>query len=154
MAYSKTEEKVLALARPIAQENGCYVYDIEYVKEGKSFFLRVYVDKKDDRISIDECEIISRALSTALDEADPIKENYLLEVSSPGIERKLRNPEHFEMYLGETVDIGLFKSINGEKSVTGLLKSFLDGCITIELQGEDVSIMQSETTFVKLHFDF
>ena len=154
MAYSKLEKMVIEMAEPIAAANDCYIYDVEYIKEGGVRYLRIYADKENVGISIDECEIINRALGEELDKCDPIKENYILEVSSPGIERKLRNPEHFEMYLGETVDIGLFKGINGEKSVTGLLKSFLDGCITVELQGEDVSIMQSETTFVKLHFDF
>ena len=154
MTYSKLEQKLLEMATPIAQENGCYIYDIEYVKEGKTRFLRIFADKEDGGISLDECEAISRALSQKLDENDPISENYILEVSSPGIERRLRTPEHFEKYLGETIDIGLYQAQNGSKLLSGKLIKFEDGKITIETENEEQSIMQSETTSVKLHFDF
>ena len=110
--YSKTEKTVLDMAIPVAKEQGCFVYDVEYVKEGNSWFLRVYVDREGG-ITIDECEAISRELSSILDKNDPISNNYFLEVSSPGIERKLRQDEHFEMYKGELVDIGLYKAYNG-----------------------------------------
>ena len=102
--YSKTEKAVMDMVNPIAEQNGCFVYDVEYVKEGNSWFLRVYVDREGG-ITIDECETISRELSSVLDKNDPISNNYFLEVSSPGIERKLRQEKHFEMYKGETVDI-------------------------------------------------
>lgn len=154
MIYSKLELKILELATPIAKENGCYIYDLEYVKEGKSRTLRIFADKESDRISLDECEAISRKISEALDISDPIPENYVLEVSSPGIERRLRTPEHFEKYLGETIDIGLYKAIEGSKFMTGKLISFENEKITIETNNSEMSIMQSETTSVKLHFDF
>ena len=124
MAYSKLELKILELAKPIAAENGCYIYDLEYIKEGKSRVLRIYADKESDGISLDECEAISRKISEVLDKSDPISENYMLEVSSPGIERRLRNPEHFEKYLGETIDIGLYQAINGSKTLSGKLIFF------------------------------
>ena len=123
MAYSKTEQIAYELAERIAENFECYIYDVEYVKEGTLKFLRIYADK-DGGISIDDCEKISRELSTVLDEKDPIKENYILEVSSPGIERKLTKKEHFEKYTGEVVDINLFKQINGSKQLSGILKSF------------------------------
>ncbi len=154
MSYSKLEQRIIDLATPVAQENGCYIYDVEYAKEGKSRTLRIFADKEEGGISLDECEAISRRMSDLLDECDPIRENYMLEVSSPGIERRLRTPEHFEKYVGRTIDIGLYKAVNGEKAISGVLKGFEDEKITLEVQGEDVSIMQSETTIVKLHFDF
>ena len=154
MTYSKLELKLLELAKPIAEENGCYIYDLEYVKEGKTRFLRIFADKEEGGISLDECEAISRAVSQVLDESDPINENYILEVSSPGIERRLRTPIHFERYLGKTIDIGLYKAQNGSKLLSGKLLAFDDGKITIETENESQSIMQSETTGVKLHFDF
>lgn len=153
MAYSKLETGILEMAIPIAKECGCYIYDIEYAKEGKSRYLRIFADK-DGGISLDDCEAISRRMSDALDEKDPIKENYVLEVSSPGIERKLKNPEHFESYIGEIVEIGLFKPINDSKTILAELVGFEEGKITVSLDGEEMSIMQSETTYVKLHFEF
>lgn len=153
MAYSKTEEAVFNLAEPIAKENGCFIYDIEFVKEGGLYFLRVYADK-DGGINLDECEVISRALSDKLDESDPIKQNYYLEVSSPGIERKLKTKEHFERYIGEKIDIGLYKAIDKSKQLTAVLTGFDNGIITVDKNGETIEIPQKETTFVKIHFDF
>ncbi len=153
MAYSKTESITLELAEPIAKECGCFIYDVEFVKEGGIYFLRVYADK-DGGISLDECEKISRALSEALDKRDPIKENYYLEVSSPGIERKLKTPEHFERYIGETVDVGLYKAIGGSKQITAELAGFNDGVISLKMADETLEIPQKETTVVKLHFEF
>ena len=154
MSYSKLEQKIIDLATPVAQENGCYIYDVEYAKEGKSRTLRIFADKEEGGISLDECEAISRRMSDILDECDPIRENYMLEVSSPGIERRLRTSQHFQKYIGRVVDMGLYKAIDGEKTISGVLKGFDGEKITLEVQGEDMSIMQSETTIVKLHFDF
>ncbi len=153
MAYSKTEESVFNIAEPIAKENGCFIYDIEFVKEGGLYFLRVYADKEGG-INLDECEVISRALSDKLDEKDPIKQNYYLEVSSPGIERKLKTKEHFDRYIGEKIDIGLYKAIDKSKQLTAVLTGFEDGIITVDKNGEEIKISQKETTFVKIHFDF
>lgn len=154
MAYSKLEKLIVEMATPIAEANGCYVYDVEYVKEGGARYLRIYADKEETGISIDECEIINRALGEALDIKDPIKENYILEVSSPGIERKLKTPEHFLKYLGRIVDIGLYQAIDGSKALTGELKAYADEKITVALGENEISIAISDTTFVKLHFDF
>ena len=153
MAYSKTEKKVWELAEPITVQEECFIYDVEYVKEGGVWFLRVYIDK-DGGVSLDECEAVSRALSTVLDEADPIQQNYYLEVSSPGIERKLKTKEHFDRYIGETIDIGLYKAINKSKQLTGKLISFEDDVITVEVGGESFELPLKETTGVKLHFEF
>ncbi len=153
MAYSKIETTVIDMAKPITDALGCFVYDVEFVKEGGVYFLRVFADR-DGGIDLDTCESISRRLSDALDISDPIKQNYYLEVSSPGIERKLKTKEHFERYIGETIDVGLYKAIGGSKQLTCTLKGFEDGVILVENCGETIKIAQKETTFVKIHFDF
>lgn len=154
MAYSKTEQAVYQLAEPIAKAEGAYLYDVEFVKEGGIWFLRVYADKEEGGISLDECEAISRKLSDALDQTDPISQNYYLEVASPGIERKLKTEAHFQRYMGEIVDIGLYKAVNGSKQVTGILKNYDGEKIQVEVGGEDLEFTLKETTVVHLHFDF
>ena len=153
MAYSKIEQLCFELAEPIAKENDCYIYDIEYVKEGSVRFLRIFADR-DGGISLDECEAISRALSTVLDKKDPIKENYFLEVSSPGIERKLKTPEHFKKYLGETVDLSFYKPFNGQKQLTATLIDYENDKIKIDYEESCFEIPMSDISSAKLHFDF
>ncbi len=154
MAYSKIEKLIIELATPIAQGISCYIYDVEYVKEGGAWYLRVYADKEEGGISIDECEIINRALGDELDKADTIRENYILEVSSPGIERKLKTPEHFKKYIGHIVDIGLYKAVDGSKTLAGELTGYEDDGFTVKIGENETKLAVSDTTFVKLHFDF
>lgn len=154
MAYSKIEKMVIEMATPIAEANSCYIYDVEYVKEGGVWYLKVYADKEEAGISIDECELINRALGDELDRADTIRENYILEVSSPGIERKLKTPEHFKKYTGRIVDVGLYKAIDGSKALTGVLVNYADDSITVKAGENEIGLAVNETTFVKLHFDF
>ena len=154
MAYSKTEKAVIALAEPIVAKEGAYLYDVEFVKEGGIWFLRVYADKENGSISLDECEAISRRLSDVLDKEDPISQNYYLEVSSPGIERKLKTDAHFQAYLGSLVDVGLYKAIAGTKQLTGTLKDYDGETIRLAVEDEVYEIPLKETTVVHLHFDF
>ena len=154
MAYSKLEKLIIEMAMPIAEANECYIYDVEYVKEGGARYLRVFADKEESGISINECEIINRALGEELDKHDPIKETYILEVASPGIERKLRTPGHFEKYTGRTVDVGLYQAIDGSKSISGVLKKYENDTIVIDTGEKEVLLSLKDTTFVKLHFDF
>lgn len=153
MAYSKTETAVWQLAEPIAAESGFYIYDIEYIKEGGLWFLRVYIDK-DGGITMDECETFSRTLSDTLDEADPISVNYYLEVSSPGIERRLKTEAHFRRYIGSVIDISLYKAVNGSKLITGILKKYENNEITVEADDEDILLPLSSVSKANLHFDF
>ncbi len=153
MAYSKTETAVWQLAEPIAAESGFYIYDIEYIKEGGLWFLRVYIDK-DGGITMDECEAFSRTLSDTLDEADPISGNYYLEVSSPGIERRLKTEAHFRRYIGSVIDISLYKAVNGSKLITGILKKYENNEIAVEADGEDILLPLSSVSKANLHFDF
>lgn len=154
MAYSKTESTALKIAEPIAQKNGCFVYDVEFVKEGGLYYLRIYIDREEG-VDLDMCEKVSREISVLLDESDPISQNYYLEVSSPGIERKLRTPEHFKRYIGSVVDVGLYKTLNGSKLLTGVLSEFVEDEISVKMTDESVIRLNlKETSFVKLHFDF
>ena len=154
MGYSKIEQIAVQIAQPIAEKNGCYLYDVEFVKEGGMYFLRIFVDKEEQPISLDECEVISRAFSEEIDKTDPIQQNYYLEVCSPGIERKLRTEEHFRRYLGEMVDIGFYKAVQGAKMMTAVLKDYQNGQLMVENEQGTFVFEQRETTYVKLHFDF
>ena len=155
MKKSNVCAAVADLAAPIAEANGCEIYDIEFVKEGSDYYLRVFIDMADSErsVSLDECEAVSRALSDVLDKADPIEQAYMLEVSSPGLDRALKTPEHFAKFIGSKVDIGLYKAVNGAKVITGNLVSFEDKTITLDLNGESFTIAQAETTYVKLSLE-
>lgn len=146
---------VYAIAEPIADKNGCRIYDIEFKKEGSDYFLRVFIDMKDaeKKVSLDECEAVSRELSDVLDEKDPIEQAYMLEVSSPGLDRALKTKEHFEMFIGSKIDMGLYKAVDGAKVITGDLISFDDGVIKVSTQKGEFSIKQAETTFVRLSLE-
>ena len=144
------------LVTPIAQKNGCTVYDVEFKKEGSDYYLRVFIDMADQEknVSLEECEAVSRELSDALDSADPIEQAYMLEVSSPGIDRHLRKPEHFSRYIGSEVEIGLYKAVDGSKRITAILKAFDNGVITAETESGKITLNQSETTSVRLSIKF
>ena len=124
MAKKKISELVKELTGDFLLENGLELYHCEFVKEGRDWFLRVYIDKHDpdSYVSTDDCEMVSRFLSDRLDEEDPIAQNYYLEVSSPGMDRILYEPEHFEKFKGKQVEVKLYKAINGRKVFTGTLQ--------------------------------
>ena len=131
MAKKKITDVVAELSEDFLTENGYELYNTEFVKEGRDWFLRVYIDKlqaagqaEPQYISTEDCEKVSRFLSEKLDEADPIEQNYYLEVSSPGMDRPLVRPEHYERYVGEEVEIRLYKAIDGVKNIHGVLESF------------------------------
>ncbi|UOQ47838.1 ribosome maturation factor RimP [Gracilibacillus caseinilyticus] len=123
----QTEEFVT----PILEELSLELVDIVYEKEGPNWFLRVYIDK-DGGVDIEECGLVSEKLSTKLDEADPIKEAYFLEVSSPGVERPLKKSEDFEKHVGHHVYVKLYEPVAGEKEFTGDLTHFENGYATIQ----------------------
>lgn len=124
------EEKVNNLLQDTINSLGYSIYDVEYVKVGKDFYLRIYIDKETG-IDLNDCEKVSNAISDILDEADLIKEQYFLEVSSPGIERILRKDKHLNENIGKTVEVKLFKPIEKQKQYVGEL---------IEFDAEKVSI--------------
>ncbi len=139
------------------EENGMKLYDCEFLKEGSAKFLRIYVDKTDGTyVGTDDCEKVSRYMSEKLDAEDIISDdNYYLEVSSPGLSRTLSKPEHFAEYIGRNVDVKLYKAVNGNKLITGTLKSFDDGKITVVDDGGLEHIFeQKEYAKVNLTFEF
>ncbi|GHH96559.1 ribosome maturation factor RimP [Neobacillus kokaensis] len=130
---SKVTEVVEGLAAPICQELEIELVEIEYVKEGKSWFLRVYIDK-DNGVDIEDCGLVSERLSEKLDEIDPIPHNYFLEVSSPGAERPLKKHKDFERAIGKNVFIKTYEPIDGEKSFEGTLLEFDGQIVKVEIK--------------------
>lgn len=127
------KERTTELMEPILAEKNLDLFDIEYVKEGPNWFLRVYIDKEDG-VSIDECEFVSNQLSELLDQEDFIPGSYMLEVSSPGVERPLKSKQDFQNSVGKHIYVSLYAPVDGEKVYEGLLKSFNNEIATIEYQ--------------------
>ncbi|SHE84318.1 ribosome maturation factor RimP [Caldanaerobius fijiensis DSM 17918] len=151
---SKIERIAMDLLEPYIEDKDIEVVDIEYVKEGKDWYLRVYIDKPEG-ISIEDCEDLSRYLSDRLDEVDPIKHKYILEVSSPGIERPLKKPKDYERFKGEKIYVKLYQPVDGRKEFVGLLKDYRDGNVYIEIvQGEIMAIPLEKISLARLHFEF
>jgi len=146
---AKVTEIVAALAAPVVEENGCTLWDVEYVREGGEWFLRLYIDKTGG-VSIQDCEAISRPVSDLLDEADPIEGSYTFEVSSAGLERALKKPEHFEACMGQMVDLKLYRPVDGSKERTGVLDGYQDGAVTVD----GVTFEKKDVAAVRLHVSF
>ncbi len=123
-------EKVFGLIKETVEAEGVELWDVRFVKEGASHYLRVFIDKPEG-ISINDCTDVSHAIDPIIDEADPIDVSYYLEVSSPGLQRELSRSEHFEKMLGKAIRVKLFKAIDGKKEFSGVLKAY-DGSVTLE----------------------
>ncbi|TRZ38687.1 ribosome maturation factor RimP [Niallia circulans] len=130
---SKVTGIVEEMVNPILDELNLELVDIEYVKEGPNYFLRVFIDK-DNGVDIDECAAVSEKLSEKLDEVDPIPENYFLEVSSPGAERPLKKDKDFQKAIGKNVHIKTYEPIDNEKTFEGILTSFDGNVVTVEVK--------------------
>ena len=148
------EQKTEEILNPIIEEYGFELVDVEYVKEGSTWYPRAYIDKPGG-ISIDDCEAVSRRLSDILDEKDYIDEAYILEVSSPGLGRPLRKEKDFKRSLGEEVEIRTYRMIEKQKEFTGTLKEYDENTVTIEEEGGNVRIFEkSDIALIRLAFDF
>ena len=145
----KVTDVVSALARPIAERAGCALWDVEYVKEAGEWFLRVYIDREGG-VDLDCCEAVSRPLSDALDEADPIEGSYTFEVSSAGLDRALKKPEHFTQCLGRKVDVKLYRPADGSRERTGVLTGYEDGAVLVD----GVRFYKKDVAQVRLHVEF
>lgn len=137
MSKKKTTELIEEITSDFLKENNLSLYNVEFLKEGKDWFLRVYIDKESDSdeecyVSTDDCELVSRFLSEELDRLDPIEQNYYLEVSSPGMDRQLIKPEHYERFAGHLVEIKLYKAVNSTKNYEGILVGLIDGKVCIK----------------------
>ena len=146
----KTEEILL----PIVEEYGFELVDVEYVKEGGTWYLRTYIDKEGG-ISIDDCEKVSRRLSDILDEKDYIDDTYIMEVSSPGLGRPLKKEKDFKRSLGKEVDITTYRMIDKQKEFAGILKDYDKDTVTIELENETLKTFEKgDIALIRLAFDF
>ena len=146
----KVTDVVAQLAQPIVEQAGCTLWDVEYVKEAGEWFLRVYIDKEGG-VDINDCEAVSRPLSDLLDEADPIQGSYTFEVSSAGLDRPLKKPEHFAACAGQQVDVRFYRPVDGRKEYTGALVGCDgDGNVTVD----DKTFEKKDVAQVRLHVTF
>lgn len=157
MAKKKIKDTVADMVSGFLSENDLELFNVEYVKEGKTRFLRVYIDKPETEgeekyVSIEECELVSRYLSEKLDAEDPIEDEYTLEVSSPGIDRPLIRERDYVRYAGRLVDVKLYKASNGKKQFSAVLKGLEDGIVLMEDEenGSDISIPLEEISKICL----
>ena len=160
---SKIEEKVEELVTKPINELGYRVYDVMYVKEGKDNYLRIFIDKEpfiniDDcvnvtnLISLDDCEKVNNAITDMLDEADYIKDQYFLEISSSGVERHIRKDSQLQEHIGKDIDVKLFKPLNKQKELEGNLKQFDEKTITLIIDEEEITIERSNISSMKRAF--
>lgn len=128
-------ERVFSLIKETVEGQGVELWDVRFLKEGASWYLRVFIDKPEG-ITIDDCTNVSHAIDPIIDEADPIDVSYYLEVCSPGLERELSRSEHFLKVIGEKIKVKLYKALDGKKEFTGILKSAADEIVIDTENGE------------------
>ena len=150
---SKITDQVWKLAEPVAQQFGLRIWDVEYVREGADWFLRVYIDK-DGPVDISDCENVSRALDPILDEEDPIPDSYTFEVCSAGLERTLKRPQDFVQFLHSPVLVKLYRPRDGAKEFPGILEVYENGRITISMGQTTYKFEQAEVALVRLRVTF
>lgn len=149
MIEQKTEELLL----PIVEKEEIEIYDVEYVKEGSTWYLRAYITKPEG-VSINDCELVSRAMSEKLDEEDYIDEAFIFEVSSPGLGRALKKDKHLSYSIGEEVEIRTYRAIEKQKEFTGILEAFDKETITISIEEETVVFQRADIALIRLALDF
>lgn len=147
---AKVTDAVTALAAPLAEEAGCSIWDVEYVREAGAWFLRVYIDRAEG-ISISHCEAVARPLSEILDESDPIEGSYTLEISSAGADRVLKYPAHFQQFIGTEVEVRLYRPHEGNKEWIGFLSAYEDGDITITIDETTTRFEKKDVAMVRLY---
>lgn len=152
MKRDEIESLVTTVVEEIIRDSDMELVDVEYVRE-RDWYLRIYLDKPNG-IDLDDCQMVSEKVSAFLDEKDPIKENYLLEVSSPGLDRVLKKEKDFIRYNNREVDIQLFRPYEGKKSLVGILRGYTDTDFQIELDGKIVNLERLAVAQMRLHLDF
>ena len=149
----KITQIVQELAEPVVQAQGCSLWDVEYVREGSDYILRVIIDKEGG-VDVSDCEAVSRALDPILDEKDPIPDSYQFEVSSAGLERALKRPEDFAQFMGSPVTVKLYRPVNGMKEIPAVLRGYEDGRVTVQSGKETVTFEKSQVALVRLRVEF
>jgi len=150
---AKITDLVAQMALPVVEEAGCELWDVEYVREAGTWYLRVYIDK-DGGVDILDCENVSRKLSDLLDEADPIEGSYTLEVSSAGAERPLKRPGDFEKFMGSPVTVKLYQARDGRKEFAGVLAGYENGEVAITVGDARMTFAGSEVALCRLRIEF
>ena len=146
------EQKAEELLMPIVEAQGFELVDVEYVKEAGSWYLRAYIDKEGG-ITVDDCEIVSRAFEARLDEADFIEDSYILEVSSPGLGRPLKKEKDYRRSMGKELELRTFRPIDGKKEFYGILRAYDDNSVTIEMEdGLDKTFSRADLALIRLAF--
>ena len=145
---AKIEERVEELVTKPIDELGYKVYDVMYVKEGKDNYLRIFIDKESG-ISLDDCEKVNNSITDMLDEADIIKDQYFLEISSPGVERHIRKDKQLEEHIGKDINVRLFKPIDKQKELTGTLQKFDDEQVVLLINEEEITINRENISSMK-----
>ena len=148
MATQNIETKVENLIQPIIQNLGYELYDVQYLKEGKDYYLRITIDKPEG-ITIEDCETVNRAIDEMLDEADFISTAYFLEVSSPGLERMLRKPWHFEKQIGNQIQVKLFQAIEKQKELQGILIESNENELKLQINEKLIKIEKKNIAVAK-----
>ena len=149
----KITDQVAAFARPIVEQHGCSLWDVEYVREGSDYILRLCIDQEGG-VDISDCEAISRAVDPILDERDPIPGSYQFEVCSAGLERALKRPEDFQRFLGSPITVKLYRPHNGLKEIPAVLRGYEDGKLTVEAGKETITFEKSQVALVRLRVEF
>ena len=149
----KITDQVAAFARPIVEQHGCSLWDVEYGREGSDYILRLCIDKEGG-VDIADCEAISRAVDPILDERDPIPGSYQFEVCSAGLERALKRPEDFQRFLGSPITVKLYRPHNGLKEIPAVLRGYEDGKLTVEAGKETITFEKSQVALVRLRVEF
>ena len=149
----KVTDLVASFAKPIVEAHGCELWDVEYVREGSEYFLRLYLDKEGG-VDINDCEVVSRAVDPILDEKDPIKESYHFEVCSAGLERALKRPSDFERFMGSPITVKLYRPRNGLKEIPCVLRGYDNGQLCVEAGKETITFAKSEVALVRLRVEF
>ncbi|MBO4916069.1 MAG: ribosome maturation factor RimP [Oscillospiraceae bacterium] len=149
----KVTDIVRELAEPVVLENGCTLWDVEYVREAGQWYLRLYIDK-DGGVDILDCEAISRRVSDILDEVDPIESSYIFEVGSAGAERALKRPGDFEKFMGSPITLKTYKPRDGRKEFAGTLEGYEDGAVTVRVGDNTLRFEKDEIALVRLRVEF
>ena len=147
------EERVESLVESKINNLGYELYDVEYAKEGKDYFLRIFIDKPEG-IDLNDCEKVNDGINELLDQADYIKEQYFLEVSSPGIERTLRKDKHLETNIGSLIEVKLFKPIEKQKIIQGILKQFNSEVLELEIEDRTIEISRKDISVIKTVYEW
>ncbi len=148
------EERVETLVKPTIENLGYELYDVQYVKEGKDYFLRIFIEKENGAISLEDCEKVNNEIEEMLDTQDYIKEQYFLEISSTGIEKIIRKEKHLQENLEQDICVKLYKPINNNKEYVGKLKKFDDEIIYLQVNNEIVELERKNISLIKKYYNW